>query len=151
MSLRVFLVHDEPAVQKGVEILLGREKDMSVCGKADNAQDALLQVRTLQPDIAIIDPALAKGDGLKLIRELRAGSLKLKILVFSMYNQADHIRAALDAGADGYVIKEEGAAKLIEAIRAVAAGTLFLTEATVAKLGGRMHLRPGGDQKRPPV
>jgi DNA-binding NarL/FixJ family response regulator len=135
MKTRIFLVDDEPAVLKGLELLLSREPFIEICGQAGCAAEALKQILPLDPDLAIIDLSLGEGSGLDLIRDLRSFGSKPRILVFSMHSDPSFIRAAFRAGADGYVVKEEGTEKLIEAISAVVKGKCFLTETIAAKFG----------------
>jgi DNA-binding NarL/FixJ family response regulator len=143
MSTRVFLVDDEPAVRKGLSLLLGREEDMEICGEAGSATDALKQMLTLKPDLAIIDLSLDKENGLDLIKDLSSFGTKPRILVFSMHSESSYIRAAFGAGADGYVMKEEGTERLLDAVHTLVRGKQFLTEALAAKLGSRSEeLRP---------
>ena len=134
-KIRVFLVDDHPAVRRGLELLLSREPDLEVCGQAAGARNALKQVLAREPDLAIVDLTLREGNGLKLIADLRAHHPKLRIVVFSMHEQAHTIREAFKAGANGYLTKDEGAAKLIEAIRAVMRGDSFLTKPAASAQG----------------
>jgi DNA-binding NarL/FixJ family response regulator len=128
-KLRVFLVDDHPAVRKGLTLLLSREPDWEIAGATGNASEALERFVALKPDLGIIDQSLIEGDGLKLIEELRDHCPELKIVVFSMHNESHLIQAALHAGADGFVAKEEGTERLVEAIHAVMGGKRFLTGA----------------------
>ncbi len=134
MRTRVFLVEDEPAVRRGLELLLNREPDLEVCGHAARQSDALAQILASKPDLAILDIRLEEGGGLDLVKELRRFGATLKLIVFSMHAQSSQVRAALSAGANGYVTKEEGSENLIQAIRTVLEGKPFLTEAVAHKL-----------------
>lgn len=127
MSVRIFLVDDEPAVLKGLRVLLGFAPGLEVCGAATQASEALRQMLTEPPDLAVIDLALGKDSGVDLVRDLRGFIPKLKIVVFSMHGEAGSIRAAMRAGADGYVMKEEGSERLVEAIHSVMRGLRFVT------------------------
>ena len=142
----MFLVDDHPAVRRGLALLLTREADLEICGEADNGPSALKQLIALEPDLGIIDLTLKESDGVKLIKELRAHCPDLKLVVFSMHNQASHIEAALRAGANGYVAKEEGTERLVEAIRAVIGGQRFLTVPMQARLAeATVRLPAAGD------
>ncbi len=134
MSLRVFLVEDEPLVRRGLELLLSREPGVEVCGHASRQSEALAQILTLKPDLAIVDLRLAEGRGVDLIKELRAFGPSPKIIVFSMHTQALQVRAVLKAGANGFVGKEEGTESLLQAVRTVMQGKSFLTEAIASML-----------------
>jgi len=131
---RVFLVDDHPIVRRGFQLLLSLEPDLVVCGEADSAPAALQKILALTPDVAIIDLALKGGSGLELIKQLRAQGLRLKLLVFSMRDEGIYAERALRAGADGYLTKEEGAEKAIQAIRMLMQGKRYLSEPVAAKM-----------------
>jgi len=137
---RVFLVDDHPIVRRGFQLLLGLERDLSVCGEADSFSQALERMIQLKPDIAIIDLGLRESSGLDLIKEARAHLPDLKILVFTMKSEQMYAERALRAGANGYITKEEGAEKAIEALRVLLQGRTYLgvqlAEAMMNRLAG---------------
>jgi DNA-binding NarL/FixJ family response regulator len=127
-KIRVFLVDDHPIVRRGFQLLLGMEPDLTVCGEADSGPAALQKILTTKPDVAIVDLSLKGGNGLELIKQLRAHGLKLKLLVFSMRDEGLYAERALRAGADGYVTKEEGTEQAVKAIRLLMEGKRYLTQ-----------------------
>jgi len=131
---RVFLVDDHPIVRRGFQLLLSMEPDLIVCGEADSAPAALQKILALKPDVAIVDLALKGGSGLELIKQLRTQALKLKLLVFSMRDEGIFAERALRAGADGYITKEEGTEKAIQAIRALMQGKRYLSAQVADKM-----------------
>ena len=131
---RVFLVDDHPIVRRGFHLLLGMEPDLMVCGEADSGPAALQKILTLKPDVAIVDLSLKGSSGLELIKQLRAQSLKLKLLVFTMRDEGIYAERALRAGADGYLTKEEGAEKAVEAIRLLMQGKRYVSEKLAEKM-----------------
>jgi len=126
--IRIFLVDDHPIVRRGFQLLLGIEPDFVVCGEADNGPTALQKILALKPDVAIIDLSLKGSSGLELIKQLRAQGLKLKVLVFTMQGEGLYAERALRAGADGYITKEEGTEKAIQAIRLVMQGKRYVSD-----------------------
>jgi DNA-binding NarL/FixJ family response regulator len=134
--IRVFLVDDEPIVRKGLHLLLGVQPGLAVCGEAENEHDALEGILALQPDLAVVDLSLKLGDGMALIAQLHHLCPALKILVFSMHQEAHFAAAAFAAGAHGYVIKEEGTEQVLEAIQVVMDGQRYLSEQIAAKAPG---------------
>ncbi len=125
-KVRVFLVDDHQIVRRGFQLLLGLEKDLSVCGEAEKASQALEKMIQLKPDIAIIDLGLRDSSGLDLIKQARERLPGLRILVCTMKDEQMYAERALRAGANGYITKEEGAEKVIEALRVIMRGKTYL-------------------------
>jgi len=125
----VFIVEDHPLVGEGLAKLIEQQKDLRVCGQAASvgpAYDAIVRGR---PDLVVVDLALRGESGLELIKRLRSLKEAPRMLVLSMYDEATYAERSLRAGALGYVMKKESASKLIEAIRRVLDGQLFISEA----------------------
>ncbi len=141
---RVFLVDDEAAVRRGLELLIVLEPDLIVCGEAEGESQALEGILASKPDVVVVDLSLKEGNGLSLIQELRRVLPKLRILVLTTYDRGHVAAAAFAAGADGYVTKEEGADKVIEAVHSVLAGEPYISEAITAKAP---NLLPGGKSR----
>ena len=131
---RVFLVDDEPAVRRGLELLLGREPSLYVAGSAATATEALTAILTLDPDLVVVDLRLENDHGCRFLRQLRRRCPRLKLLVFSLHDQPSVALNALRAGADGYVTKEDGPEKLIEAIALLSAGKSYVTPSVAARI-----------------
>lgn len=140
-KVRIFLVDDHPIVRRGFQLLLALEPDVMVCGEADSAPGALERILALQPHVAIVDLALKSSSGLELIKQLRAQSATLKILVFTMRAEGFYAERALRAGANGYITKEEGTEKAIEAIRLLMQGKPYvspqLADALIERMAGK--------------
>ena len=128
-GIRVFLVDDHPAVREGLQILLSRY-GITVCGESGNCSGAVAGIAAQQPDLALVDLSLGNESGLKLLKHLRPSGLKM--LVYTMHDDARQIRAALAAGAHGYATKRELTDTLREAITAVLAGTSYLSPVAAA-------------------
>jgi DNA-binding NarL/FixJ family response regulator len=133
---RLFFVDDEPVVRRGLRFLCGLETNLEVCGEAGSEQEALEGILALRPDLAVVDLSLKEGDGLALIKQLHQRCPGLKILVFSMHDQEHFATAAFAAGAHGYVVKEDGAERVLEAIQAVMEGAHYLSKKIAAKVPG---------------
>jgi DNA-binding NarL/FixJ family response regulator len=146
-KVRVFLVDDHPIVRRGLQLLLSLEPDLMVCGDADTAPAALEKILALKPDIAIVDLSLKRSSGLDLIKQVRAQRSRMKILVFTMREEIIYAERALRAGANGYVTKEEGTEKAIEAIRLLMQGKTYFSqpvaEAMMARFAGKSLLSGG--------
>jgi DNA-binding NarL/FixJ family response regulator len=139
--IRIFLVDDHPIVRRGFQLLLAMEPGLAVCGEADSAPVALERILALKPDVAIVDLSLKSSSGLELIKQLRNQSATLKILVFSMRAEDFYAERALRAGANGYITKEEGTEKAIEAIRMITQGKPYvspqLADSMIARMAGK--------------
>jgi DNA-binding NarL/FixJ family response regulator len=145
----LFLVDDELVVRRGLRMLFSAEPDLEVCGEAGTEHDALEGILALKPDLAVVDLSLKEGEGMALIKQLHHVCPALKILVFSMHNQTHYAATAFAAGAHGYVLKEEGAEKVIEAIAMVRRGGRYLSEQIAAKAPSLLpRLGPRGRTNR---
>jgi len=131
---RVLLVDDHALVRRGLADLVGDEPDLEVCGEAADAAEALARVAELCPDVVVVDLSLKTGHGLDLIKRLRARDDGPKVLVLSMHDEALFAERALRAGALGYVNKQEAPAKVVEALRQVLAGKVYLSGTMTERL-----------------
>jgi DNA-binding NarL/FixJ family response regulator len=133
-KIRVFLVDDHPIVRRGFQLLLGMEPDLMVCGEADTGAVALRKMLELKPDAAIVDLSLKGGSGLELIKQVRAQAPNLKILVFTMRDEGIYAERALRAGANGYITKEEGTEKAVQALRLLMQGKRYLSDTMAERM-----------------
>ncbi len=118
----VLLVEDHPIVREGIIQRIACEADLVVCAEARTPAEALLLLKQVQPDVIVVDLAFPEGDGLDLIKEIRALGHRMPILVFSMVENPIYAVRALKAGAQGYLTKREASDKLVNGIRAVLSG-----------------------------
>jgi DNA-binding NarL/FixJ family response regulator len=132
MKIRVFLVDDHPLVRDGLATLINQQPDLEVCGEAENAPSALTGIATAKPDVAIVDISLANGSGLELVKDLKAAHPALISLVLSMHDESLYAARSLQAGARGYIMKREAAKKVVEGVRAVHAGKLYVSDKIAA-------------------
>ena len=131
---RIVIVDDHPLFRKGLEQLIHSEDGFAVCGEANNAPEAMDVIRKLNPDLAIVDLSLPGANGIELIKNIRAEFSKLPILVLSMHDESLYALRALRAGAEGYVMKHEAMANVIQAIREVFNGRPYLSPAMAAQV-----------------
>ncbi len=125
-AIRLLLVDDHAIVREGIILVLERQSDLLVVGQAGTASEALELAIDRRPDVIILDVALADEDGVAVIETLRARVPEARVLVLSMFDDAETVRQALLAGAAGYVVKGATSGELGAAIRAVACGGRFL-------------------------
>jgi len=134
------LVEDHAILREGLRALLELEPDLRIVGEAASGTDAITTVELVNPSLVITDIALPGGSGIELIGRLRMTRHALKILVLTAHNSEEYIRAALNAGADGYVLKDATRADLLQAIRAVLSGQTYLCSSVTAKVvSGYLH------------
>jgi DNA-binding NarL/FixJ family response regulator len=131
---RIVIVDDHPLFRKGLEQLIHSEVTFAVCGEAGNAAEAMEVIRKLTPDLAIADLSLPGANGIELIKNIRAEFPKLPILVVSMHDESLYALRALRAGAEGYVMKHEAMANVIQAIHEVFNGRPYLSPAMAAQV-----------------
>ena len=133
--IRVFIVDDHPLVREWLGNLLRLESDIEVVGEAGEADAALAAMQDNLIDVAVIDLSLKRGSGLELIKTLQTeGHTKINTLVLSMHEEIGDVKRALKAGARGYVMKRESTSQIVNAIRQVAAGKIFLAPELEARL-----------------
>jgi DNA-binding NarL/FixJ family response regulator len=135
---RVFVVDDHPIVRQGLEAQIANQPALTMCGEAEDIADAVTRIGEAKPDLVIVDISLKNGNGIDLVKRLKAKTPSLRILVWSMYPDNLYAERALRAGAQGYVNKGVDAGKIMEAIHAVLAGRTYLSPDMSAKLLGRI-------------
>jgi DNA-binding NarL/FixJ family response regulator len=133
-KIKVLLVDDHPLVREGLVNLISQQADLQICGEAGNEPQALEIIRTVQPHVAIVDISLESGSGIELIKSIKAMFPAVAVLVLSMHDESLYAERALRAGARGYVMKREAAKKVIQAIRCVLAGQLYVSEKIAARM-----------------
>jgi len=144
---RVIVVDDHPLFRERLCQLINDEQDMEICGEAENAQPALQIIRDTPADLAIVDISLKTSSGLELVKNIRALSIGVLVLVLSMHDESLYAERALRAGAMGYITKSEEAAQVLLAVRSVLAGKIYLSqEMTLTFLKG---LTTSGDRVSP--
>lgn len=140
---RVLIVDDHPLVREGLAARLAAQPDMEVCGEAANVGEALQQIRTQSPDLAIVDIQLAESHGIELIKDVSSRFPHVKMLVVSAFDESLYAERALRAGADGYINKRELQDNVLDALRTVLAGDRYLSAKMTDKLVGQALGRTG--------
>jgi len=131
---RIVIVDDHPLFRKGLEQLIHSDGSFAVCGEASNAAEAMDVIRKVDLDLAIVDLSLPGANGIELIKNIRAEFPKLPILVLSMHDESLYALRALRAGAEGYVMKHEAMANVVQAIHEVFSGRPYLSPAMASQV-----------------
>ncbi len=125
---RLLIVDDHPMMRQGLSQLVGAEPDLVMCGEAANAEEAIDAIRSSRPDLVLADISLPGKNGLELIKDFQAIQPDLPVLVISMHDESLYAERVLRAGGRGYIMKQEGAQKLMAAIRQVLNGKIYVSE-----------------------
>ncbi len=146
MVTQVLIVDDHPAVREGLSARIANQADMAVCGEAADLAEAMTLLEEVQPDVAVVDIQLKKSDGLELVRRIKAQREATAVLVWSVYPDKIYAERALNAGALGYINKEHTTGRIVDAIRRVREGQIYLSEEMAQQLlgqavGGNRNLR----------
>jgi DNA-binding NarL/FixJ family response regulator len=131
---RVLIVDDHPLLRKGLGELINQQPDMMMCGEADDAPEAMTAITTIHPDLVIVDISLKSQNGVELIKNIKAVAPEVQILVLSMHDESVYALRVLKAGAKAYVMKMEVVDKVMEAIRRIRAGKVFVSERVAAQM-----------------
>lgn len=135
---KIVIVDDHPSTREGLITRIDLESDLEVCGEAADVDDALELIKTERPDVAVIDVSLKTGNGIELIRLVKSQYPRIRMLVWSMYEESLYAERALRAGAMGYINKEKVTGVIIDAIRNVLKGDIFLSHEMSSKMVNRM-------------
>lgn len=138
MKTRIFVVDDHALIRRGLATLIGGEPDMEVCGQAEDAASALSQIMKIQPDLVIVDISLKGNSGLELIKNIKAFSQKIQILVLSMHHESIYALRVLKAGARAYVMKQDVVNKVLDAIRRIRNGQLYVSDEVANQMLNRL-------------
>ncbi|MER6418259.1 response regulator transcription factor [Streptomyces sp. NPDC001137] len=141
--IRVFLLDDHEVVRRGVRDLLDDEPDITVVGEGSTAQQAMVRVPALRPQVAVLDVRLPDGDGVTVCRELRSRLPELACLMLTSFDDEEALLDSIMAGASGYVLKQIHGCDLVSAVRTVAAGQSLLDPSATTRLMARLR---GGQQ-----
>lgn len=135
---RVFIIDDHPIVREGIALQIGGEPDMVVCGEAEDVADALARIPAAVPDVILVDISLKTGNGIDLVKRIRARGSTVRILVWSMHAENLYAERALRAGANGYVNKRDATRQVLEGLRAVLAGKVYVSADLASQLLTRL-------------
>ena len=149
--LKLLIVDDHPIVREGLEAVISLESDFSVEGSAGSTSEAHDLIDQLKPDIVVVDISLPGRNGIDLIKDIRKTAPKTLIVVYTMHEIRTYAQRAFKAGALGYVMKEQGASKVVEAIREAIQGKRFIAPSTSGKGEFELPASPPADPEVLPM
>jgi len=137
VATKVLIVDDHPAIREGLAAHIASQGDLQVYGQAADTAEAMQLLDSDRPDVVVVDIQLETGSGLELVERINAHDDSIGILVWSTYSDAIYAQRALRAGALGYINKRQASGRIVEAIRRVRDGRIYLCEETAEQLLGR--------------
>jgi DNA-binding NarL/FixJ family response regulator len=143
VKTRIFIVDDHPLLRRGLAELINRETDMVFCGEAEDSPSAMKLIAQIKPDLVIVDISLKGYNGIELIKNIKAFDQKIQVLVLSMHDESIYAMRVLKAGAKAYVMKQEVVDKVMEAVRRIRAGKVFVSERVASRMLDQVVV--GGD------
>ena len=144
-TIRILLADDHPVVRDGLAAMLGTQPDFQVVGEAGTGAEAVAEAARLRPDIVLMDLEMPSLDGIEAIRRLRATDPAVQVVVLTAFDTDERILGALQAGAQGYLLKGAPRAEIFAAIRAVSAGGALIPPVVASKLLRRVRAAESPD------
>lgn len=146
--IRVVLADDHAVVRAGVKAVLSTAKDIQVIGEGSNGREAVNLVERLKPDVLVMDLSMGEMDGITAAKEINQKKLATKVLILTMHAEEAYLVKVLEAGASGYLVKSAADRELVDAVRAVAHGDMYMQPtATRALAQGIMRKSEHADER----
>lgn len=133
-TTKILLVDDHAMLREGLATFLCKQPDFEICGEASGAHEAMEQIMLSRPDFVIVDMSLKDGHGIELIKQIHAQDERIKMLALSMHDESMFAERAIRGGAMGYLNKEQSRTRIIDAIRTILSGQVFLSEAMTSRM-----------------
>ena len=148
-TIRVLLADDHPALRLGLRVLLERAPDVELVGEVEDGAEALALIEASCPDVVVLDCEMPEMEGVEVAQEIQRRNLSVRVLALSSYDDERYVRGMLDAGAVGYLLKDEAPGVIVAAARAAARGEGYFSPAVAAKVAAWSRgERPGGLTER---
>ena len=149
-AISVVLADDHAIVRDGLRMILEAQGDITVVGDAADGRQAVRLIQQLRPDVAVIDIAMPELNGIEATYEIRQTCPETQVVILSMHSTAEHVFRALQAGAQGYLLKESAGMEMVEAVRAVHAGRRYLSQRiTETMIDDYLRQRQAAERKSP--
>ena len=146
--IRVILADDHLVVRSGLKTILSAAKDITVVSEASDGEQAVELVDRYKPDVVVMDLSMSKLDGISATRQLVAKGSPTRVLVLTMHSEEEYLLTALEAGASGYLVKNAAERELVDAVRALAHGEMYVQPRAARVLSGRLNRNaPGAEDE----
>jgi DNA-binding NarL/FixJ family response regulator len=137
MKIRIYIVDDHALFRKGLAALINAEQDMEVCGEGEDCAVATQNILRIKPDLVIVDISLKGNNGIELIKNIKAVEPQIQVVVLSMHDESIYALRVLRVGAKAYVMKQDAAESVVDAIRWVRKGQLYVSEFVASQMLNR--------------
>jgi len=137
MKTRIYIVDDHALFRKGLAVMINAEPDMEVCGEAEECAVATQNILRLKPDLVIADISLKGNSGIELIKNIKAVEPQIQVVVLSMHDESVYALRVLRVGAKAYVMKQDTAHAVVDAIRSIRKGQLYVSERVASQMLNR--------------
>ena len=148
-KIEIIIIDDHPVVCQGLAQIVSQDDNLHVCAIAEDAKTGFEAIKKHKPDVAIIDISLKDISGIELIKWVKDLDLNVAMLVISIHDEAVYAERALKAGALGYLMKQESPDKIIQAIRQILKGEIYVSDSVAKRM--MRHLLKGHDEKTMPI
>ncbi|AHF92567.1 LuxR family transcriptional regulator [Opitutaceae bacterium TAV5] len=149
MKTRIYITDDHALVRRGLAAMIATESDLELCGEAEDCATATSEVGRLHPDVVIVDISLRGNSGLELIKNIRALDPAIQIVVLSVHDESVYALRVLKAGARAYVMKQDIATRVLDAIRKVRKGQMFVSERVSSQMLSHLVKGPAAESDSP--
>jgi len=146
--IRVVLADDHVVVRAGLRAVLGSAKDIEIIGEARNGREAITMAERFQPDVVIMDLDMPDTDGVTATKEIVSKGLTARVLVLTMHSEEDYLIPLMEAGAAGYLVKSAADRDLVDAVRAVAHGDVYVRPAAARVLAKNLTKKDPAAEER---
>jgi DNA-binding NarL/FixJ family response regulator len=145
-EISVLLADDHPIFRKGLRQIIESDPSLKIVGEAEDGESALELIRTIRPQVAVLDVDMPRKDGVAVAREVRESGLEIRLIFLTMHKNERFFNAALDLGVRGYVLKDSAVTEIVSGIKAVAAGQSYITPVLTDFLLKRLSAAQAGQQ-----
>ena len=137
-TIKIMITDDHSMIREGLKNLLELDGDIEVIAEAENGEDCLNKLITVNPDVLLLDINMPKKNGLEVLKTLKNNKSKVKVLILTVHNEIEYLMKAVDIGINGYILKDSESAELKKAIIAVANGENYIQPSLIPALNSKM-------------